>query len=362
MPHGLKMTLGGLELGLVQLIDLDGFADKGDNPMINPLTYAAKGAPPILRYRNPNYVPEGSQSAYEISLGMVIAATVIVYSSAHVQTPASVAMALLMRDPSRADEADEGLRALIVEPARNGDEYAAHSVDEVKVAAVKKAVREGPGLELAVLPENPPTDLAELVKYLFTSQFLMDLDLPVQMVGDGPLTPTLPDSLLADADGRFYLRDVLNGEADFLFEGQDAFGDLHIQIKAEGGYFILLEEGEELINHRLVEENVEQTSISSRSTGDIEHFLSRLVVQLDGEERAEITISTYSQDDLLFEQIINIARLEDFDEILEEEDDILLAADSALQTEALPEGRAESNVLVEEHILDDIFDNAPEIL
>lgn len=251
---------------------------------------------------------------------------------------------------------------MIVEPARNGDEYAAHSVDEVKVAAVKKAVREGPGLELAVLPENPPTDLAELVKYLFTSQFLMDLDLPVQMVGDGPLTPTLPDSLLADADGRFYLRDVLNGEADFLFEGQDAFGDLHIQIKAEGGYFILLEEGEELINHRLVEENVEQTSISSRQIGDIEHFLSRLVVQLDGEERAEITISTYSQDDLLFEQIINIARLEDFDEILEEQGDILLAADSALQTDGVPEGRAENNVLVEEHVLDDIFDNAPEIL
>ena len=353
MTYGLKMSMNGLQLGTVRLLDLDQFADKGNNPLANPLQYSVQGATPVLRYRNPSYQLESVQGGYELALGAVIAAAAIIYSSHLLSTPTSLAIVMLVRDVSRADGADEGLRVIVVEPGRTGDSDVAHPVDEPKMAAVKKAVRESTELEVSVLPDDAPADIAQLVKFLVTKDMAIDVDVPLQTTSHEALVLNLPDSVTADADGRFYFRDALTGEADFLFEGQNAHPDLNLLVEADGGHLTLLGEDEKLVNLRHDAQESPTASLSSKDVGDIEHFLTRLVLNLDGGKEVDVHFSVYTGEVLLLQQSINVLHQDPY---------IVTDPQGDLGDGVNVPFEVDNNHLVEEHSLEDVLDNLPDIL
>lgn len=353
MTYGLKMSMNGLDLGTVQLVDVTQFVDKGSSPLANPLSYVLHGETAVLRYRNPSYQPEPALNGYELSLGMIIAAAAIVYTSPLSELPPSLAMVLLIRDPSRADDADEGLRVIIIEPGRTGEADVAHVAEPEKIMAIKKAMREEFEMDVSVLPEHVPSDLTKLAEHLIADRVLLDLELPVDISANEPINLNLLDSFHGEGDGRFYFRDILSGEADFFFTGQDDYDDLELLVETENGYLTLLSADEQLVNPRSEAEAPQVQSMSSDDVGDIEHFLARLVLNLDGNKEIDVLLSVYTHETLLLEHSINIVRAED--------DTALDARATYVDGDDIIARESEVG-LVEEISLEDVDRNLPDIL
>jgi hypothetical protein len=299
MTDVVNLNLGGLALGPVSLLDMSGFSANGDNPSSSPLvlSHGGDGKQVFLRYRNPTYANnENGLAAYEISLGAVLAATAIVYSSSTASAGSGMAVLLLLQETASAQQADEGLRALIIEPLSDGDTSYVHVLEDDQVEALLALQSE---FTTTVLPADAPADLASLVSYLQSQQ--APIDISAQQLPDAAedVQIELPDTVTFDADGVFYFRDILVGEADFLSAGMADAEDLSVAVHAEDATLFLLLDDEDYFNLAYYDETDLETSYASGPLSDVEGFLARLVVLASGTGAASLRIEFYLGDELI---------------------------------------------------------------
>lgn len=309
MSYNLKMSIDGLGLGAVQLIDLTGFADGENNPLVNPLRYTMQSGGPVLRYRNPAYLTEGGTGGYDINLGMVIAASAIIYSTPLTTALPSIALAVLLRDASRAAETDEGLRVVIIDAAGTGEADDARPVDEAVLDAIKEMAGNMGGLEVTVLPEDAPADLAALSHYLMQNEYFWDVNVPPQADMTRLFSLDLPDNVITDAQGRIYFRDLLSDGNLSTPDWLQNYEKLSLVLQTDGGYFILLKDGEETADpdesHR-----VDEAQTDLHDIADIGSFLERAVLVVGDDSGATVTVNFFGDGELLLKQKINVVWLD----------------------------------------------------
>lgn len=225
---------------------------------------------------------------YELNLGVILAATAIVFSRPlGEQTNYSVGMLVLVQDETRHYAPDEGLRAALIEPARNGDDKTAKIAHAELLAALRQHASEAGALEMMVVtPTDSDTDLdvSALVLQLLRTANIEDIALTID--GDMPIVELkLPHDAEFNSNGVLYVRDLLSGENNVLFDGQEAFADLYVVLRAENsGLYLLDDEDYDVDPDDISQDNLQDT-ISSRdhtestyNQSELEGFISRVVL------------------------------------------------------------------------------------
>lgn len=206
----LKFDIGELSLGEVSLIDLSSLPDAEGPTVRNPLALNNNGTHPVLRYRQFQAAPrDGDLATFNIDLGVVAAASSIVFSSALVSTPAIMTVLLLLSQESEAGSGQENEpSAILIEPARDGNTQNGRIADQAlyeALLATKSAAKVKP----------VATDVADMMALIETSlkqNATIEIAIPVPESELTDIEMKLPRNIQFDEDGVFYFRDVLSGE------------------------------------------------------------------------------------------------------------------------------------------------------
>ena len=212
---------------------------------------------------------------------------------------------------------------LTIEGLRHGNvERAALAGNEQYEAVHHAADNEA----LALVPvDETAVDFNALIRHAMQHQAVLDVGLPVPEQELSNLHLKLLDDMAFDKDGVFYFRDAMTGEADFLFDRQDEFDEVQIELNLQGGEFYMLDEGEELVGlpNREVLSTFEVGSsltINSRDV-DLEGTFSRLVILADGSaDKALLSVEIQVGQQVVVEEVFQITLKPILPELSEETD------------------------------------------
>ena len=215
------------------------------------------------------------------------------------------------------------MRLVLIDPARDGNvERAALAGNEQYEAVHHAADNEA----LALVPvDETAVDFNALIRHAMQHQAVLDVGLPVPEQELSNLHLKLLDGMAFDQDGVFYFRDAMIGEADFLFDRQDEFDEVQIELNLQGGEFYMLDEGEELVDlpNREVLSTFEVGSsltINSRDV-DLEGTFSRLVILADGSaDKALLSVEIQVGQQVVVEEVFQITLKPILPELSEETD------------------------------------------
>jgi len=328
MTDTLKLRMGELDLGDLAILDAGDIEGLADNPISHPLNVDNRGAAPRLLYRdlrglNRENGRDSNSAVYELNLGAILAATAVVFTTPLIAYPTTVSMLLLLSNETQAGKVDENLRLVLIDPARDGNvERAALAGNEQYEAVHHAADNEA----LALVPVNETAvDFNALIRHAMQHQAVLDVGLPVPEQELSNLHLKLLDDMAFDKDGVFYFRDAMTGEADFLFDRQDEFDEVQIELNLQGGEFYMLDEGEELVDlpNREVLSTFEVGSsltINSRDV-DLEGTFSRLVILADGSaDKALLSVEIQVGQQVVMEEVFQITLKPILPELSEETD------------------------------------------
>lgn len=283
MTDTVEVRLGGVELGDLPVLDKDEIEDANGNPLSHPLALASRGDELRLFYRDFRALNRDN-SAYEISLGSVIAASAVIFSVPLVAAPSTVSILLLLSQEGQAAQVDDDVKLVLIEPARDGDVDLAQFADAAKQAALANAASVK-AVEMTPV-HYEAVDANALIRLALQHQALTDVTLPVPEQEVQDLVLKLPDNLTFKEDGILYFRDIMNGEADFLFSGQQEFEDISLSLVLTNAVFYMLEEGEDIETQfdewhsdpDALADLPSELPLTPATTGDLENVLSRLVI------------------------------------------------------------------------------------
>ena len=303
MTDTLNISLNGLHLGPVALINLAALPQVEASPFHNSLHLYQRDANLYLRHRAPPQKTPRDQN-FEAELGVILAASAIVFASPLVTVPKEMALPLLVQKPiDDIDEAPEPELVLIA-PSRDGNSDLARPVDAAQQKVLLNAVQQQ---EIKFVPvDTEQNDIYDLVRTALLTGAHEEVDVPLGEQVLLGFESKLPLDLHFDADGLFYFRDVMNGEADFLFSQQSSFRAASIEISVTNGELFLLDEDQEYFDASggLIEGGFSSATVEIEKA---ESFFSRLVVQLREEaEKVDIgiEITTASQEIIVATNIV----------------------------------------------------------
>lgn len=311
MTNDVKIKLGSLDLGTLKVLDASALPDLATNGLHNFLALVRAKGELELRYRHMSPVERGpnSNSSYELNLGTVLAASAVVFSTPLAAAPSQVAAMLLVRAPSRSENASEQLQIILVHPSRDGNIDTARLADDVQQDALRDAIAED-AVKLASV-EAETANMAALIRQALLGEANIDIRLPIDEEDLPAIELKLPENLAFDEEGVFYFRDVLDGGHDVLLTDESEFTDLQFEISVVGGVFYQLEDDEEFIASYLsdgetVTDDETKTKIAFHLK-DIEASLSRLVVIADqNSENVRVDITVFNQEQLILENSVTI--------------------------------------------------------
>lgn len=314
MKKALSIDLSGMDLGTVPLIDFAGLPipaserNIADQQLRNPLSLVNNGNGPVLRYRYiQSGLREGDLSAYNIDLGVIAAASSVIFLSPLVGTPPTMTLLMLLQNQEQAEEEGEGVSAILVEPARDGSLHNARIADE----AQQEALLTGKAKANVKPTEQLASSLPELINRALEEDAVMEITVAVPRQALVDIEMKLPEAVTFDDDGAFYFRDVLDGEGNLLLNDEESFANLHFMMKIiSGGYFYRLEDDEETVPEYLFDpETADEDEFFTEFNvlaEKAEAELSRLVVIVSGDEMQELLIEfeVYSGDQFIFSDTI----------------------------------------------------------
>ena len=303
MNKTLKMSLGGLAIGDVDVLAGDNVPEDLERDVENPLSVKTVNGKLMLRYRsNQQAMRRDAKELPEIDLGAIVAAAAIIFTPPIATTAPSLSLILLLNDEAARPAANEALQIALVDPARDGRDDAAHLADAQKQNVLLNVGQESvfdvqPVADFAV-------DLRGLVDALLKSGTEYDLNLPLRFDELDDIELKISDNLSLAEDGLIYFRDVLNGEHDLVISQQDAFNNLRFVVTLTGGSFYLLEDDEEFAAPSLVDtlqaDSAEQTNVLRIEEAEFEAVLSRAVIIPEfGAEIVYVDLEVFSLDTLI---------------------------------------------------------------
>lgn len=307
MTTDMKLKLGSLDLGVLPILDASALPDLATNGLHNFLVLARQKGEFDLRYRHISTVESNANSNYELSLGAIIAASAVVFSTPLAAAPSQVATLLLVRPPNRAENGTEQLQAVLVNPSRDGNIDTARLADGAQQDALPNAVADD---AVELVPVQAETaNMAALIRHALLSEANIDVRLPVAEEELPTIELKLPKNLTFDEDGVFYFRDILDGGHDVLLIDENEFTDLQFEISIFGGVFYQLEDDEEFIASYLTDGETgaddDTTTKIAFHLSDIEASMSSLaVIANPNAENVRIEVTVYLQDQLIFEETV----------------------------------------------------------
>lgn len=315
MTDSLTINLGGVELGEVDMIDEVALPDLSSNELSSPLILTNQKAAPSLRYRHLSNGQRDNFSAYEINLGVVIAASTVVFSMPLIAASATVSMLLLLNGESKAAEAPdtENLNLILVEPARDGNIEMASLANNIQHTSLLEASQtQSPYL---VPVDGDAADIGALIRNAMQKQAVIDVNLPLPEEVLNQFALKFPENLAFDEDGVLYIRDTLTGDEDVLLVNESEYSGLLFNMSVTGGLFYLLEDDDELVPS-FIYKDVDDSEINEQETStfiefyqdDVETILSRLVVIADDDVASvEVSVTVEFKGQILFEDVMSIA-------------------------------------------------------
>lgn len=309
MTNTLNIGLNGLNLGPVALLNLADLPQVAQSPFHNSLQLHHQDAKLHLRHRASPQKLQRDQS-FEVELGVVLAASAIVFASPLATVPKELTLLLLLQ----------------------------------KVAAVT----------------DDQVNIMDLVRAALLTGAYDEIDIPLNAEALLDIEFELPLELNFDADGLFYFRDVMNGEADFLFSHQSDFRAASVEISVTDGELFLLEGDEQFldVSDGVIEGGFSSTTISLDGA---ERFFSRLVVQLDDKaEKADLGIEITVGSQVIVATNIAIHKTDIEDEPDQPIDDL-----SGLpEDEVIFELDANNHCVLpeEEELTEDLFQLQPDVI
>jgi hypothetical protein len=279
MTDTLNISLNGLYLGPVALVNLALAPQVETSPFHNSLQLHQQDAKLHLRHRLPPQKFHRDQN-FEVELGVVLAASAIVFASPLATVPKEVTLLLLVQSAAAEQEEMAEPELILVAPSRDGNADLARPVDAAQQKALHDAVEQQ---EIKFIPiDEAHADMIDLVRSALLSGAHDEIDMPLDAEALLGVEFELPLELNFDADGLFYFRDVMNGEADFLFSQQSDFRAASVEISITDGALYLLDEDEEYLDAAdgALEGGFSNVVIDLDKA---EGFFSRLVVQLDNQ-------------------------------------------------------------------------------
>lgn len=305
----LKFDIGELSLGEVSLIDLSSLPDAEGPTVRNPLALNNNGTHPVLRYRQFQAAPrDGDLATFNIDLGVVAAASSIVFSSALVSTPAIMTVLLLLSQESEAGSGQENEpSAILIEPARDGNTQNGRIADQAlyeALLATKSAAKVKP----------VATDVADMMALIETSlkqNATIEIAIPVPESELTDIEMKLPRNIQFDEDGVFYFRDVLSGEQNLLVNREEDFADLQFVLTIlSGGVFYRLADDEEYapedaLDFGSVDGADDTFRVLRVSAENAESELSRgLIIAAGHAEEVQLEFNVYAAGQLVFIEIL----------------------------------------------------------
>lgn len=355
MTNTLNIGLNGLNLGPVALLNLADLPQVAQSPFHNSLQLHHQDAKLHLRHRASPQKLQRDQS-FEVELGVVLAASAIVFASPLATVPKELTLLLLQKAVADQDEMAEPELVLIA-PSRDGNSDLARPVDAVQQKLLLDAVQQQ-DIKVAAVTDDQ-VNIMDLVRAALLTGAYDEIDIPLNAEALLDIEFELPLELNFDADGLFYFRDVMNGEADFLFSHQSDFRAASVEISVTDGEFFLLEGDEQFLD---VSDGVIEGGFSSAtiSLDGAERFFSRLVVQLDDKaEKADLGIEITVGSQVIVATNIAIHKTDIEDEPDQPIDDLsgLPEDEEIFELDANNHG-----VLPEEELTEDLFQLQPDVI
>ena len=314
MKKTLTLELNGMDIGTVPLSDMADLpipaleGNPTDQQLRNPLSLVNNGNGLVLRYRHTqNGIRESDLSAYNIDLGVVAAASSVIFVSPLVDAPPTMTLLMLLQNQQQADQEGEGVSAILVEPARDGNLHNARIADE----ALQEALLAGKAKANVKPTDQQATSMPELINRALQEDAVLEITVAAPQRALANIEMKLPEALSFDDDGAFYFRDVLDGQDNLLLNDEEAFVNLRFMMKiVSGGYFYRLEDDEETVPDYLYDpETADEDEFFTEFNvlaENAEAELSRLVVIVSDDESQELLIEfeVYSGDQFIFSDTI----------------------------------------------------------
>ncbi len=279
MTNTLNIGLNGLNLGPVALLNLADLPQLAQSPFHNSLQLHHQDKKLHLRHRPAPQKQQRDQN-YETELGVVLAASAIVFVGPLVTTPKEMTLLLLVQKAMNGPDDVPAPELVLIAPSRDGDAGLARPVDVAQQKLLLDAMQDQQVEFTPVADEH--ADSIDLVRLSLLTGAYQEVDLPLNGQALLDIEFELPLELSFDADGLFYFRDVMNGEADFLFSHQSDFRAATVEVSIIDGELFLLEDDEEYLDASDGLMHGGFTSFTIDLAG-AEGFFSRLVVQLNEE-------------------------------------------------------------------------------
>ena len=363
MTDTLNIGLKGLNLGPVALLNLADLPHVAQSPFHNSLQLHHQDAKLHLHHRAAPQKLQRDQN-YETELGVVLAASAIVFVGPLASAPKEMTLLLLVQKAlNGVDEVPEPELVLIA-PSRDGNSDMARPVDAAQQKVLLDAVQDQQ-IEFAPVADDQ-TNSIDLVRTSLLTGAHQEVDLPLNGQALLDIEFELPLELSFDADGLFYFRDVMNGEADFLFSHQSDLRATTVEFSITDGEMFLLDDDEEFLEafDGLREGGFTDFTIDLAGA---EGFFSRLVVQLNEEaEKASLGIEVFFGAQVIVATNIAIHKSpeDDADNLIIDETSGLPDDDALPDMAPIDSGlfSDDGRFVDDQEVIDDFFGATPDLL